>query len=129
MADPAGNAPKETCRGSPLGEQPKRAIARTRRETPTGQSSPKGNVSLVSEVFVQNYPYARSAIKFPRATRDVAELTTIRRKARGARVSAFLAVSAPQRQRSRRRATYPFGSGGPFRVMPGPASENTNDAR
>src|SRR5713226_1359720 len=44
----------------------------------------KGDVSLVSEVFVQNYPYARSAIKFPRATRDVAELTTIRRKARGA---------------------------------------------
>src|SRR6266851_28107 len=89
----------------------------------------KGDVSLVSEVFVQNYPYARSAIKFPRATRDVAELTTIRRKARGARVSAFLAVSAPQRQRSRRRATYPFGSGGPFRVMPGPSSENTHDAR
>src|SRR5713101_8905374 len=80
MADPAGNAPKETCRGSPLGEQPKRAIARTRRETPTGQSSPKGDLSLISEVFVQNYPYARSAIKFPRATRDVAELTTIRRK-------------------------------------------------
>src|SRR6266851_7503334 len=33
----------------------------------------------LSEVFVQNYPYARSAIKFPRATRNVAELTTIRR--------------------------------------------------
>src|SRR6266849_471696 len=40
----------------------------------------KGDLSLISEVFAQNYPYARIAMKFPRATRNVAELTTIRRK-------------------------------------------------
>src|SRR5260370_23620062 len=39
----------------------------------------KGDLSLISEVFAQNYPYARIAMKFPRATRNVAALTTIRR--------------------------------------------------
>src|SRR5712692_2714812 len=40
----------------------------------------KGTSPLSPKSSLQNYPYARSAIKFPRATRDVAELNTIRRK-------------------------------------------------